>query len=483
MRKARGVSLRVLLLVASALVLLLARRTGAHDLADDDEEFEASPASPPEQPKSTVPSAPQPSSAGHTHGGVKPGTGHHHEDEEEFDHAPSDKGTPWANRGKGAGGGKQRRDQPPSRTMRPRPRKTPEDFIPELLAGMLFVFYLVHMYFGKNYNKKIAIAWFEENVETLEKSFAIVGFGKDPKEGPYIRQESWDEYLFYASGRQGCSHLLARLQLDRRQDAVHSFILKYITPRPDTCIIEIPFDSMDTYVMAVLRRKDQKIIHNKYEDLKEFAKARKSDLPQSLVVLADSGDPVDHLLTPQVVKALTAFESSLVCLHISDIHGGIKLPTSGGSGGGGASGSSSSASAESTTTTASSEPEGKDSRYTQPVQRGLRLEYRLPDPNKMTDFADLLRLALYLIEPASALRISEKSRSTVNDARREVERAQFKESEAERQEKIQKRKLEKKKQEEEEFEKLTPEQQRKREEKNHKKSLKQRQPKFKMIRM
>merc|ERR1719473_2006476 len=116
-------------------------------------------------------------------------------------------------------------------------------------------------------------------------------------------------------------------------------------------------------------------------------------------------------------------------------------------------------------------------------RKGLTAAFRIPKKlDQMEAVANLVRVALCLVDVAATLRLSDKTRQIVAESRREASKKDEEDRRRAMELRSQQRKLERKKQEEENAENLSREAQRKREEKEYKKSLKSRMPRMRVTR-
>lgn len=96
------------------------------------------------------------------------------------------------------------------------------------------------------------------------------------------RKISYNEYHYYASGRQNCMYALFKFDLKNRHDLFTSFTMDIISPKKDLVVIEIPIvvpeyqlpdGGMTTHLpleMVICKLRDIKTIQSQLAYLKKF---------------------------------------------------------------------------------------------------------------------------------------------------------------------------------------------------------------------
>jgi len=200
--------------------------------------------------------------------------------------------------------------------------------------------------------------------------------------------------------------------------------------------------SAQPFIFAVMRKKEEKQWVKEYKDIVEFGShpVHSSGVPNSCSVYSDSSEAL-RLLDSEVASAIRKCESFFQLLYYSD---------------------------QSTITT----------KYT----KVLRLVYKLPNKTEMAQLYPLMKASFLLVDYIASKPLSKATEQKNEKARSQQPTADStKLAHEQRQELAQKKKQERKQKEEEKLEKLGPEAQRKAEEREYKKKLKQKQPKFKIV--
>jgi len=309
-----------------------------------------------------------------------------------------------------------------------------------VLMGMLLV--SVHCYLGIGANRSIARQWLHVALPFFESQFHKVGF-----DGCYIQSQGWSDFEFFASGRENCQSCTIAISLLPRQCVWARSIFSTFLGSEDSIVMEIPLDTMQLGMMAVCKRKELKKLQSYSPILKEASMLRKCGANMSsagLCVLADNSDVVDELLTPQW-QALLSSKASVV----KHIIVGDKLMT---------------------------ERSGKEI-------AAIHAYLKLPsDPEELKATCEILQLLVgTMIDHATSSRATEKTSKELKKNRATLDKQQRLEKEAEREEQLDVKRSKKKQMEEEKLDQMTPAQQKKWEEKQYKKSLKNKGPKFKNV--
>jgi hypothetical protein len=123
-----------------------------------------------------------------------------------------------------------------------------------------------------------------------------------------------------------CS-LLIEVALKSRQDLVGT-VAAMVAPQlqlgasADVVTLEVPLEGVEPFVFALVANRDRKAVLEARRDVAKFtSKAFAGStlgLPEALEVLTESRDIADALLTPQLVRLVTANRRVFKSLHITD---------------------------------------------------------------------------------------------------------------------------------------------------------------------
>lgn len=321
----------------------------------------------------------------------------------------------------------------------PQPPDLFRDHWMEMAAGVILLIYLLTCIRGKTVNSGIAQAFQKDCIEVYKQNFHQVG----EKDDEQMVQEGFSNYRLYATGRAHCNFCLTYLDLAKRQDPCSAYILSFHFPWEDIVRLEIPMDNVDNFNFCLFRRASQKAANQSSTDLAAFGRVRKvDDLPsKDFTVMTDCAEVTTPILSQSVLKTIKAHDKCVNRIRISD------------------------------------SMQGSPS-----VKKGIIAEFRLPKKlDDMDQIANLIRMTMHLVDCVSQLKLTEKARTAIVEARREAQKTSDADLRLQREQRMQEKKIAKKKEEEQAWEKLTPEQQRKKEEQAYKKSLKKRMPGMKMM--
>ncbi|KAG6023253.1 hypothetical protein E4U41_002056 [Claviceps citrina] len=220
------------------------------------------------------------------------------------------------------------------------------------VAALIFLFHIL----GARANRSKAKAWIRANAPVLRKEFALVGFGgvptldsEDVKPDCLIKEKSLFEFATYASGRQNVAFLDVKLTMTKRFNPIlglietaASFVSDvFATPRDTVEAFLYPFDGKENLTVPALpgaeevRAKDGKstydafvwcIVHkdcmrrlreDRY-DVSLTATKENPKLPRWLVVMSESAEVTDTLLTPELIDAVKTAGDDFEYLIVSD---------------------------------------------------------------------------------------------------------------------------------------------------------------------
>ena len=188
----------------------------------------------------------------------------------------------------------------------------------EIALAILAIVYMLNFFTGKNVNSKIAAMWLTEALPGLKDNFAHLGFGDEPNAS--LSQITYDEFEYYATGRDNMGYVFVNLRTKKRQDAFTGAFLGLIWPSQDRIIMDIPIEIDMPIELVVSRDYDLKRQIAEMPHLKGLVKQFH---PQSFKdthfgFLAENGEVINHIFSKKFVNILTKYEKHLEFLHITD---------------------------------------------------------------------------------------------------------------------------------------------------------------------
>ena len=160
--------------------------------------------------------------------------------------------------------------------------------------------------------------WLVEAVPTLDKNFALLGFGEDTNLS--LSQIKYDEFEYYASGRDNLKYMFMRMITKRRQDVITGGLLTLLWPDTDKVVFEIPIDSEIPLEFIICRKDQVKKILQEMSGINKFVSSLNSDKIKSTnyAVLAESKEIVDIVISSKIADGLIKNEKYFDFLHITD---------------------------------------------------------------------------------------------------------------------------------------------------------------------
>jgi len=310
----------------------------------------------------------------------------------------------------------------------------------EILYISFIVAYIINYFVGKRKNEQIATSWASTVSKAFQSNFSKVGEGKNIG----IVKESQNIYKLKATGRINCVGVQATLQLRKRHD-LFSLIVEIFSPAEDVVTVDILMneDAMETFVFALVRRKEEKKFRKSSTDLVLFAPGTVSSLPgvpSSFVVCSECEELISDFINPEVQATLTKYENLFKRMHFSDQ--GLVSSTN---------------------------------------KKNLQFVFKLPENDTdMEGIQILTRMAFYYIDLVARTNLGKTAKQKTTQNRNKALEKASKEAHEQRQEAAQQRKIQKLQKEKAALENLSPEAQRKAEEKLQKREMKKRVPKFKV---
>ena len=206
----------------------------------------------------------------------------------------------------------------------------------ELVAVTLLVAYIGNLLYGRRVNDQLADKVFSSLVPLLSSQFAVVGAYDQHALSAFAAQlrplsshpdvmvykDSANCYQLYCSGRRNCSGLLITLECVKRHDLL-SRILSFfsLAQERDQLTVDLSLETMQPFILAVVRRKYETRMKKNVADLKMFTEIKKPQsipLPASLSLMTDSVEASEAVINERVRATLTRHEAAVILLHISD---------------------------------------------------------------------------------------------------------------------------------------------------------------------
>jgi hypothetical protein len=191
-------------------------------------------------------------------------------------------------------------------------------YLPEICLSLVFLVYILNVFVGKNLNSKLAAMWLSEALPMLKDNFHHLGFGDQPNAS--LSQISYSEYQYYGSGRDNCQYLFMHMKMKKRQDVIGGSLFGIIWPEKDRLILDIPIDA-DLPLELLLCPKDQ-VKKNQQEmpNINQLISQIKFSRLSStnIVVLSESGEVADLVLSTKFTSILEKYEKYLEFLHFTD---------------------------------------------------------------------------------------------------------------------------------------------------------------------
>ncbi|RDD42671.1 Coiled-coil domain-containing protein 47 [Trichoplax sp. H2] len=341
-----------------------------------------------------------------------------------------------------------------------------EAFSSEILIICGLVVYAINFFAGRSTNSRLAYAWYESARQLLESNFAVVGddgTGKEVQHGVLIK-DSESIYSLWCTGKLGCKGMLVQIKLKKRHDliGVMSSILK---PKTDRIVITVEMleEDMDSFVFAVVPKKNVAKLQKDLQDLSFFCPDKRSGekygLSNSYAILSEFPEIAETMLTQQVVKTINSFSEIFESLHFSDQYVEPKDPN-----------------------------EEKDDKSVVQISKKVLMFTLIPQKKGtstvriMSSLEPVLKMILFYIDRVRKCKLGKDAKQKAQVRRAKLQETYLKQSHAQRQEAAQQRREEKAKADKEKLlAEEDPDKVRKLQEKEYKKQLKKKNPKMKQM--
>jgi hypothetical protein len=310
----------------------------------------------------------------------------------------------------------------------------------EIVYVTLIVAYAINYWIGSRRNEQIATNWASAVSKPFKMNFSKVGEGKNIG----IVKQTQSEYILKATGRINCIGVQATLKLKKRHDLL-SVVVDMFVNNEDTVVLDILMndESMNSFVFALVKKKDEKKFRKNTDDVNLFTKGP-SKLPEgfneSYSVFSECEELIDIFLNNEIEIVLAKYHNLFKQLHFSD------------------------------------------QAFVSPnYKKTLQFVFKLPAKDSEMDGIQILtRLAFYYIDLVAKTQLSQSGQQKTLAHRSKALEKTKKEEHEKRQEAAQQRKLAKIQKENAEMDKMSPEEKQRALEKRQKRDLKRRMPKMKI---
>lgn len=196
----------------------------------------------------------------------------------------------------------------------------------EIFALGVVLAYFVLFKLGSGYNNKIASKFIDSVVPALRENFFQVGVTSQQ----LYAQDDGQHYSLYASGRLRVQSVLAKIELQSRQnlfmwamELVMSFFLDSVPPPQDLVTVQFTFDEeasekFDNFVWAVVTKDKMNTFRSENYFLSLTKTSESPKLPLQFVFMNEVSDMNDVLYTKKLADLLQANVSTLKFLAITD---------------------------------------------------------------------------------------------------------------------------------------------------------------------
>jgi len=298
--------------------------------------------------------------------------------------------------------------------------------------------------YGKKKNETLAKQWVDSIAKVLKSNFSKVG--ETNREVVSIVKESNNIFRLKTTGRINCVGMQVTLTLRKRHDLL-ALLMEIVNPLQDTVQFDILMndESMDTFVFAIVKKKEEKKFRTSAKDIETFTAPAisYSKLPSSFCVCSELEELLPILLHNEVLLTLSKYEDDILKIHMSDQ--GILTPQ---------------------------------------FPRSISMVCKLTQTKVAADYEKwnvIMKMSIHFIDLLAKTILSKTSKQKAEKNRSHVATSLLKQTHIQRQEAAQQRKLEKIQKEKAELENLPEDVARKKEEKMAKKEAKRKQPKFKVV--
>ena len=180
---------------------------------------------------------------------------------------------------------------------------------------------------GKMTNRNLAIKWITVHKELFAEQFSLISAASnaDPNDDELLSQEKgYNNFQFYASGRQHCTALLAEVTLLKRNDIFWRIIDALAFPVHDKVTMQFVLEdspSCHPSLFFLCRKGKQVAIREENPFFQEFtSQASVSNLNSDLVMFAEVHEVIEKMLTPEDLKLINELSDFVELISVTDLN-------------------------------------------------------------------------------------------------------------------------------------------------------------------
>lgn len=193
-----------------------------------------------------------------------------------------------------------------------------------IMIGFVLLF-LITCFSGKSTNDSLAARWYNHNKAFFVENYAHIGTDTQYNIDAPLLKESYNNFKFYASGRENVNFSLISLDLARRQDLVSLASSLVLPMERDRVIYELSINSSDIpHVFCICRKKEVKFMKKTYNDIDFMTKAYDADFinlsgkTKSVLLLTEDDEITDKVFDSNLRRLYESIESSVDIIYFTD---------------------------------------------------------------------------------------------------------------------------------------------------------------------
>jgi hypothetical protein len=195
----------------------------------------------------------------------------------------------------------------------------------EIIMIGFVVLFLITCFTGKSTNDSLATKWFNNNKSFFIENYAHIGTESQYNIDSPMLKESYNNFKFYASGRENINFTLISIDLAKRQDLVSLATSLVLPMERDRVIYELSINSSDIpHVFCICRKKEIKYMKKTYNDIDFMTKAYEPDFinltgkNKSVVLLTEDDEITDKIFDANLRRLYEAIEPNVDIIYFTD---------------------------------------------------------------------------------------------------------------------------------------------------------------------
>ena len=195
----------------------------------------------------------------------------------------------------------------------------------EVLMVVFVVVFILNCMIGKSNNEKLANKWYNLNKKFFMKNYAHIGTDLQHEPDNALLKESYNNYKFYASGRENINSVIVSLDLSKRQDLVSLATSIFFPSEKDRLVYDISLNASEVnHVFCICRKKDVKYMKKNYTEIDFMTRnydagfINMNSKSKNIVLLTEDEEVTDKIFDRALTTSYEKIEKYIDIIYFTD---------------------------------------------------------------------------------------------------------------------------------------------------------------------